>query len=415
MRLRTTHARRLGWGSTVVKLAMAHRTLTVLLAAIITMELVRGVEEIALLPLFLTEVHGEGTGLAGLTITAYLAADVAVRAPAGWLADRFGRKRMLLLGLALSLIPLPFMLRARHTGVLLLLNAVLGVGAGTAWPAVYAAVADTYGAGRRGLIMGILNTAMLGGLASGPIVGNVLVDRLGFTATFVVCMGLMAGAIVLVAALMQETRGERTWAHSWEATWRGIGLLWRGELLVLALIAVAMTLGMTTILPVLNLFGLHVLGLTLTELALLMLVPAGVAAVALVVLGHAADRYGRKPLLVVGMAAMAVPFLLSPISTNPLVVMAGATVAGLGYAAAVPAWSALLMDRVTAQSDHHGLLFGGVSSVQGLGLTLGPTLGGVLWQYVGPYAPLIAVGTIFAAGCILATFTRDTITVSPRQ
>ncbi len=414
--MRTTHAPGRGHVPNVVRLALAHRNLTVLLVAIVTMELVRGIEEIALLPLFLTEVRGEGTGLAGLTITAYLAADVAVRTPAGWLADRFGRKRMLLLGLVLSLVPLPFMLWTRHTGLLLLLNAVLGVGAGTAWPAVYAAVADTYGAGRRGLIMGILNTVMLGGLASGPIVGNVLVDRLGFTATFLVCMGLMAGAIVFVAAWMQETHGGGTWAHSWEATWRGIGLLWRGELLVLALIAVSMTLGLTTILPVLNLFGLHVLGLTLTQLALLMVVPAGVAAVALVVLGHAADRYGRKPLLVVGMAAMAVPFLLSPISTNPLVVMAGATVAGLGYAAAVPAWNALMMDRVTAQSNHHGLLFGGVAAVQGLGLTFGPTLGGVLWQYVGPYAPLMAVGIIFTAGFVLSTFTRDTLNApSPRR
>jgi len=127
------------------------------------------------------------------------------------------------------------------------------------------------------------------------------------------------------------------------------------------------------------------------------------------VLGHAADRYGRKPFLVGGMAALAVPFLLSPISTNPLLVMLGGTMAGLGYAAAVPAWNALVMDRITAQSNHHGLLFGGVAALQGLGLTIGPALGGFLWQYVGPYAPLVTVGAVFAVGLVLSAFVSETL------
>lgn len=403
---------RLRWGrrlSDLVGLALAHRNLTVLLTAIVTMEVVRGIGEIALLPLFLTEIRGETASLAGLTITAYLAADVAIRTPAGWLADRLGRKPLVAAGLLLSLLSLSAMLWVNHKGVFLILNALLGVGAGMTWPAIYASVADMYGASQRGLIMGLLNTVMLGGLASGPIVGNVLVDQLGYTATFLVCIGLIGGAVVLVALWMRETRGTHTVAPDWETSWRGLRLLVKGELLLLTLIAVSMTVGMTTILPIINLFALHVLKITLTEMAAIMFVPAVVAAVALVVLGHAADRRGRKPFLVGGMAALAVPFLLSPISTNPLLVMLGGTLAGLGYAAAVPAWNAIVMDRITAQSNHHGLLFGGVAALQGLGLTVGPALGGFLWQYVGPYAPLLTVGGIFAVGLALSAFVSETL------
>lgn len=395
--------------SNLVELASAHRTLTVLLTSIVTMEVVRGIGEIALLPVFLTEVHGETASMAGLTITAYLAADVAVRTPAGWLADRFGRKLMIVAGLTLSLLAFSLMLLVTHKGLFVVLNILLGMGAGMAWPAIYAAVADTYGTGQRGLIMGLLNTVMLGGLASGPILGNVLVDQLGYTATFLVCIGLIAGAVLLVVVWMPETRGAHAVAPDWKATWRGLRLLVQGELLLLTLIAVSMTVGVTTVLPIVNLFALHVLRITLTQMAAIMVVPAAMTAVALVVLGRAADRYGRKPFLLGGMAALAVPFLLSPISTNPLLVMLGGTVAGLGYAAAVPAWNAIVMDHITARSNHHGLLFGGVAALQGLGLTVGPTLGGFMWEYVGPYAPLIAVGVIFAVGLVLSAFVSETL------
>lgn len=392
----------------LLELVLSHRNLTVILAAIVVMEIVRGITEIALLPLFLTDVHREGAGLAGVTITAYLITDVAVRTPAGWMADRLGRKPMFAVGLFLSfapLVPMPFV---ESTKVLLLLNALLGIGAGTAWPAVYATVADTYGSANRGLILGMLNMVMLSGLASGPILGNVLVDASGYLGTFVISMILVGSAVLGVSIFMRETRTDQTAASDREATLAGIRLLLQREILFLTFIAICMTLGMATLLPIINLFGRDVLGLTLTQMAVVLAVPGAVTAVAFVPLGRLADRVGRKRPLVAGLALLAFPFLLSPTSTNPLIVAAGATVAGLGFAAAVPAWNALIMDKVTQSSSTHGLLFGGIATVQGIGLALGPAFGGALWEYVGPYAPLLTAGGLFTIGFALSLFARET-------
>lgn len=391
-----------------LRLLFSHRNLTVLFTAIVAMEIMRGITEIALLPLFLTEVHGEGAGLAGVTITAYLITDVLVRTPAGWMADRFGRKVMFAGGLFLSFAPLALIPLTENTITLLGINALLGVGAGTAWPAVYATIADTYGSKNRGLIMGVLNMVMIGGLASGPIIGNVLVDIAGFIPTFIICIAMMSVVTLGVVLFMRETRSAENAASDRETTFAGIKLLMQGEIVLLTVIAVCLTLGTSTLLPIVNLFGLEVLNLTLTQMAAVLAVPGVVTIIAFAPLGRYADTHGRKPPMVAGMALLAVPFLLSPISTNPFVVALGATIAGLGYAAAVPAWNALIMDKVTRTSSNHGLLFGGIAAVQGLGLAFGPALGGALWEYVGSYAPLLVAGTLFTLGFGLSLFARET-------
>lgn len=397
----------------LLRLILSHRNLTVLLSAIVAMEIVRGITEIALLPIFLTDVHGEGAGLAGVTLTAYLISDVLVRTPAGWMADRFGRKRMFTGGLFLSFAPLGLMPFVDNTITLLLLNAVLGVGAGTAWPSVYATIADTYGSRNRGLIMGMLNMVMLGGLASGPVIGNLLVDFAGYVATFTVCVAFMSVVTLVVVIFMRETRSEDNAAHDREATFAGIKLLLQRDIALLTVIAIFLTLGTSTLLPILNLFGLNVLELTLTGMAMVLVVPVVVTVLAFVPLGRYADNHGRKQPMVAGMALLAVPFLLSPVSTHPAIVALGATVAGVGYAAAVPAWNALIMDKVTRSSNNHGLLFGGIAAVQGIGLAFGPALGGALWEYVGPYAPLLTAGSLFALGFGLSFFAREARQYAP--
>jgi DHA1 family multidrug resistance protein-like MFS transporter len=137
------------------------------------MEIVHGIEAMALLPLYLTEVLGSSVTLVGAVISTYLIVDIVTRTPAGWFADRWGRKPVLLFGIILSIMPLIFMMRVVTAHSFLLLNGFNGVGTGCIWPAIYAGVADTYRRGRRGLIMGVLSTVMLGGLALGPVNGNL--------------------------------------------------------------------------------------------------------------------------------------------------------------------------------------------------------------------------------------------------
>jgi MFS family permease len=72
----------------------ANRNLAVFMIAIVLMEVVHGIEAMALLPLYLTEALGSSVTLVGAVISTYLLVDIITRTPAGWLADKWGRKRV---------------------------------------------------------------------------------------------------------------------------------------------------------------------------------------------------------------------------------------------------------------------------------------------------------------------------------
>lgn len=324
--------------------------------------------------------------LVGAVISTYLIVDVVTRTPAGWLADRWGRKPILLFGILLSIAPLALMMDVQSPRTFLLLSGLNGLGAGCIWPAIYAAVADTYQRSQRGLIMGLLSTVMLGGLAMGPITGNLLLGLTSYRATFLICIALVFLVFVIVLSLATETKMLRQdgAAGSTEYSLRSV----TGELVLLGVIALLLTVSLAFLLPIISLYGAQVLLVDKVTMGIVLAIPGGITALALLPAGHLADRVGRKLPMVAGLALLTVCFGGAPVTTNLVVVTTGATVAGLGYALAVPAWNALAMDRIPERT--RGLLLGAVATVQGVGLAIGPVLGGYLWEQVHHYAPFLA-------------------------
>ncbi len=377
---------------------LANRNLAVFLVAIVLMEIVHGIEAMALLPLYLTEILGSSVTLVGAVISIYLIVDIITRTPAGWLADRWGRKTVLLWGIILSIIPLPLMMGVTSPRTFLLLNGLNGLGAGCIWPAIYAGVADTYRRSQRGLIMGVLSTVMLGGLALGPISGNLLLGFTSYRATFLICIALVCAALLIVLALARETslaEQEASLMKSKE------GFRWaNGELVLLGVIALLLTISLAFLLPIISLYGAQVLLVDKLTMSMVLVIPGGITALVLLPAGHLADRIGRKPPIVAGLALLTVCFGAAPITTNLLVVTAGATIAGLGYALAVPAWNALAMDNIPQES--RGLLLGALATMQGAGLAIGPVIGGYLWEHIHYYAPFLAGALLLLVATVLS-------------
>ena len=106
--------------------------------------------------------------------------------------------------------------------------------------------------------------------------------------------------------------------------------------------------------------------------------------------------------MLLGLCLIAIPFSCAAISTQPLIVSAGAMVAALGYALFVPAWNALVMDWIPEQN--RGLFLGAVATVQGIGFAAGPVIGGKLFE-MNAYAPFWMAGALLAFGAVLAART----------
>ncbi len=369
------------------------------------MELAHGIELIALFPLYLSSTMREGADVIGITLSTYLVADILTRIPAGWSADRFGRKPLLLIGILLSALPLLLMPHVESPALFLALNAVNGVGAGCIWPAIYAAVADAYGRERYGLVLGIINMVMLGGIAMGPIAGGFLLSRVTYGSAFIVCFAIAAFACALVVAFVRTRRTPRDAAAAPcdAKPWRTLAQQMNATLVRLLVIGLLLTLAIGMLLPLISLFGRDVLRVS-PDVFALMLIPPGVVTAALIIpAGHWADRRGRHTPLVLGLILIAIPFAGAPLSINPIIVSAGATLAGVGYALLVPAWNALVMDWIPVSA--RGLFLGAVATAQGIGLAVGPSVGGALWTRVDVYAPFEAAA-IFLGLAVALTVCR---------
>ena len=186
---------------------------------------------------------------------------------------------------------------------------------------------------------------------------------------------------------------------------RALPVRLNAQIILLFLIVFCLTFGIACLVPILTLYGKEVLQLTPIQFGLTLAFPALATAIALIPFGRWVDRVGRKWPLAGGLAIFALCLWLAPISTWPLVVSLGATLGGLGYALAVPAWNALTMDRIPQAA--RGTLLGLVAALQGIGLVLGPGIGGSLWEHVSHFAPFTAAAVVMTIGAGLALIVRD--------
>ena len=151
--------------------------------------------------------------------------------------------------------------------------------------------------------------------------------------------------------------------------------------------------------PVMMIFLQERLTSDITDLALATLPAAMVWALLPARLGRLADRFGRKPLMILGMSAAALTSFLIP-GLNSLGALAALwAFQALCYAAGDPAEQALVADLTG--NDQRGRAYGIYSMAAGVGAMFGPLVGGWLYQSVGQAAPFYANGLVLA-GCTLA-------------
>lgn len=158
----------------------------------------------AVLPLLATAVL-DRPWVAGAVLAVGSVGTAATLQFSGRLADRVGRRPLVLVGMAVMGVSMGLFGLATHESlsttaglaVLFALTLVSGVGAGLVNPAQQAAVADVVGHERNGgKVLSTFQMSQDGGAIVGPVLIGVVADALGYTTAFAV-----TGAICLVALL----------------------------------------------------------------------------------------------------------------------------------------------------------------------------------------------------------------------
>ena len=159
------------------------------------------------LPLFLKNQIMISESLIGLFFTASSILILVLQIPSGRLADRYGRKKVLVL----SLLPLPLLLGAwlfvDDWLVLLILYAAFSGFRSMTWPSSLALLADFIPSELMGSALGVRMTSMRLGSTVTPVLAGYLYSGVGYRSPFLVSAALVTLSIVVVLAF-KEARAE---------------------------------------------------------------------------------------------------------------------------------------------------------------------------------------------------------------
>jgi EmrB/QacA subfamily drug resistance transporter len=142
------------------------------------------------------------------TLTSYLLAVAALLLIAGALADRFGRRRILVVGLVVMAVGSVACAAAASTGLLIAARALQGIGAAFVVPTALALLNGTLQPGDRARGIGIWAGLSTLATTAGPYAGGWLVDHASWRWVFLLNLPLIALALIALQRV-PETSGAR--------------------------------------------------------------------------------------------------------------------------------------------------------------------------------------------------------------
>jgi DHA1 family multidrug resistance protein-like MFS transporter len=334
---------------------------------------------------------------------------MAIFAPIwGSLADRYGRKLMVVRAMFGAAVLLGAMGFVRNVQQLAILRALQGCVTGTV-PAATTLVASSVPRRRSGYALGLLQMAIYSGASVGPLLGGLVADAFGYRAAFWVTATLLFVAGLCVLFLVEERfepsrRKEGSSAEgsgSAEGFRQGLALVLRSHaLLIMFATRVVMNFGLRIMEPMLPLFVQSLMpGLerVASVTGLITGARAATGALGAIVMGRIGDRIGHRRVLVacaLGAAVLYAPQFLVVTPTQLLILQAMAGVATGGIMASVSATLAQL-----APEGRQGVVYGLDSSANSVARAIAPMAGAAIAAGLGiRYIFLCAAGVFtFAA------------------
>lgn len=330
----------------------------------------------------------------------------------GAMADRYGRKPMVIRSLIGGAVLVVLMGFSRSAEELVLIRLVQGLVTGVV-SASASMVAAAVPRDKLGYAMGLMQTGQWAGISVGPIVGGFLEYLVGIRMSFLVTGVLLAiGGVLVVFGVREEftppPRSRRLVGHMF-AQWREV--LRAPGVSVAYLLRFTAWLGRTMIMPYLPLF---IATLTLrTELASIYTgIAIGAASLAGtisgVALGRLGDRVGHKRVLVASAVATALFYAPMALVTGVWQLVVLNVVVGFAVGGVLPAVSAMLA-RFTDPAMA-GSVYGLDNSVGAASRAVAPLLAGaVITIGSAPDAPdyraiFVVTAVLFAATAALASW-----------
>lgn len=397
-------------------------------------ELSYAVMNVSAMPVYLTRSMGYTTGSMTAIGAAFLLCEGLAKGPFGILGDRIGRKRLIIAGPLISVITslLTIFIHPSQWYFFVMLRVLDGLGAAALWPSALAMIADVIEEDKRSQAMSLFNVTYMIGIALGPLLGGAANDLTAFftqqvpeqialhggkfAASHVQPLHLdpRQASFYVISVLFLITALVAAWRipdikphHERHPLDLENGFNFRSlvqslkKAPAMLLMSFVTFFGVGMVMLIIKVYALDEFKITEVQFGALLLPPCLVIALASIPLGTLGDKIGRAKAVRIGIGVCALSLWGLILTSNPIALIIGGSMIGVGFVIAFPAWMAYISS--SCEPGQRGAVMGAVGTAQGAGAIIGAPLGGFLYDQ-WHLLPFLGCASLLIIAWLIAMF-----------
>jgi len=350
------------------------------------------------LPLFALHL-GAGPEAIGFVVGISTVTGIFFKLPSGALSDVIGRRKTMLIGLfVFALMPFSYLFFVRDYYALSIVRLLHGFATAVYGPVSMAVVADIAGNKKGEMLSWFSSVTITGNLLGAPVGGLLLYSLAAaspslddFRNVYLLsgCAGMIS--LLLASRLLAGKEAPREGTGLRNAFFKFCSgmkeVVSDKRVVVTSSMEGLQNMTMGALEAFLPIYAVKVAGLNEFQAGLLWGVQVLVTILSKPIMGKSSDRYGRKPVIALGMVLCALSFASIPMLESFYALMVAATFFGLGEAFVTSSSAALVADA--CEEKHFGAAMGTFGTILDTGTASGPILAGILiakWGYLHAFS-----------------------------
>ena len=358
-------------------------------------------------PVYIKSSLGASMTELGFVFSASNAVAAVMQILSGFLSDKYGRKRLHVLGTFLAAFP-PLMYALANNWVDLVPWVMLsGFATGLYLPVRWAIIADVSSTETMASAYSWTNISWLVGSTVAPFVGGMAADMYGIRFPFFVCFILRLAVFPFTLLIRETRRKPNVKSIDYKNEEAAVIDKYRSTMVLFSLINIIQGLGIGVTGPVVAVFVLSNFHVDYTFIGILFAIGFGVASIIVQVPGSkCSNLFDRRKVMFVTFLASSPFFLLFAYSRNMLELIIFMFLSNATLNLSWSAFQTLMMDATP--SSKWGLINGVSAMTFWIGLLVGNALSGILWDSWGMLAPFYASSFAIGLSALLPLLLKET-------
>ncbi|AQR76845.1 MFS transporter [Paenibacillus larvae] len=353
---------------------------------------------VPVMPSFLNIMHLSGKTM-GYLVAAYALAQLLMSPLAGRWVDRYGRKKIIIIGVFLFGISELIFGLGTHVSVFYISRILGGTSAAFIMPGVTAYVADITSIQERAKAMGYISAAVSTGFIIGPGIGGFIAEygvRIPFFFAAILAFFVGISSIFILKEPLTKEQLAEISANAKQTNFisnikRSVNPVY----FIAFIIVFVLAFGLSAYETVFSLFSDHKFGFTSKDIAVIITISATFGVIMQIFMfGKMVNKLGEKKLIQLCLITGAILAIASTVVSSFLSMLAVTCFIFLAFDLLRPALTTFLSK---AAGKEQGFIAGMNSTYTSLGNILGPAIGGILFD-VNIHYPYLFAAVIMVIG-----------------